>query len=356
MATIAWNNTYNAYQVTIPAGQAASKQIVLKAKDQSTLTDEAMLEQVAGIIVWHNPRNYNVVTTSTTSAKNAERKIYSGLKLSVLKNITRFGTAGNSPISHFESAISMADVKQGGHGDCYFMTALLPLVAHQSGRTHIVEHTAQNQLASGAKEFEVEFEDKSTNQPANSKYTFSTSDSDFLDRGYQMAQLGGDWHKDSDVTPNANIHRNNDPDIDDGAEIWTQLYESAWAKYKGGWKNSVGGDVSHVWKIITGKNATVESLAGMSKEQIFERIKQRIKDGKWLCALTKKNVDQTIENFYSGNFVGNHTYYVKELLEKSTVSLSTLELKNPWGQESDVNLSYEHFESIDGLVILDPLP
>jgi hypothetical protein len=362
MATITWNNTKNAYQVTIPAGQVASKPIVMKAKDQSTLTGEAMLEdENAYLQVEKNLRNYIVVPSFIASKKDTERNIFMWLYLSVLKDITSFGTAGNSPVEHFENAISMTDIKQGGHGNCYFMATLLVLADHQQGRKHIVEHITQKQLSSGTKEFEVEFEDKSDKQLTNSKYTFSLDSSEFLDRGYQMARFSGDWHKDNDVKPDTNIHRNNDPDIDDGGEIWTQLYESAWAKHNGGWKNTA--HVSDVWTKLTTETAKYVDTSKFTKEQIRDTIVNAKKDKKWICVATVMQ-DNTIDTSkYAGNLPNaRHAYYVMDIIEDVSANKISLKLINPWGfdpsntqNDKTVNLVYDDIKVIYVVYILDPI-
>jgi hypothetical protein len=236
------------------------------------------------------------------------------------------------------------------------MAVLLALADHQSGRTHIVEHTTQKQLTSGTKGFEVEFEEDYW--LGNSKYTFSLDDSDFLDRGYQMVQLGDNWHKDSDVTTNANIHRNNNPDIDDGAEIWTQLYESAWAKLKGGWSVTNGGKVADAWTKLTGKSATYFSFAGMTNFQISTHIAAYAKQGKWLCINTKNDFSNIVPtgNYYSG-YVPGHSYYMKtyKLFDQDS-RVNKIVLVNPHDGSGTVDLEIEYFQVIEGIYILETLP
>jgi hypothetical protein len=363
MATITWNNTQNAYQVTIPAGQVASKPIVMKAENQSTLTSEAMSEHgYAYINVGQNRRNYVVVPSSIASKKDTEQKIFMWSYLYILKDITSFGTAGNSPVEHFENAISMTDVKQGGHGDCYFMATLLVLADHQQGRKHIVEHITQKQLSSGTKEFEVEFEDKDDQQQTNSKYAFSLDSPEFLDRGRQMAEFSGDWHKDNDVKPDTNIHRNNDPDIDDGGEIWTQLYEFAWAKHKGGWQNTIGEHINIVWEILTKEKAIMIATNGKSNQQIYNKIKDEIGNGKLVCVATKQPDNFTLVGNYNGNIPkGAHAYYVKNIIETSVPNRKSLNLINPWGyypgnsRDTTVTLLYDDMKVIYVIYILDAI-
>ncbi|MDR2642155.1 MAG: hypothetical protein LBC74_05110, partial [Planctomycetaceae bacterium] len=345
LATITCNSSQNAYQITIPSGQSASKPIVLKAKKQSTLGED-MLEQKSWIEVCKNPRNYTIVPSSVTSKKDTERKIYSWAALHIAKDITRFGTPKNTPIEHFEMAISTADVKQGSHGDCYFVAALLALSGRISGRKYIVEHTSQKQHSAGGKEFKVVFK--------NNNYTFLTNDSDFLGRGFQMAKISGDWHNDSDVKYNPNIHRNNNPDIDDGAEIWTQLYEYAWAKHKGGWINTNGGSVADVWKTITNNSASYETVTGKTNDQIAQSLKKYSDDNKWLCISTKNDFGGIKPN--SKNLVTNHAYYVRRCETDNSGNVIKIVIVNPWDGEMPEDLKPEDFQFIGTIYILDPIP
>ncbi|MDR2641467.1 MAG: hypothetical protein LBC74_01600, partial [Planctomycetaceae bacterium] len=186
---------------------------------------------------------------------------------------------------------------------------------------------------SGIKEFEVEFENKKIDsQPANSKYTFSLANTDFLTYGFQMAEFTGNWHKDNDVKPDSNVYRNNNPDIDDGAEIWTQLYEYAWAKHKG--ELDSGEHVSGIWPTLTRRAAKMIDTSGMSNQQILNEINNARKNDQWVCVATKFTDTFTVVGRYAGNLAhGLHSYYVKDIIETGVPNNQSLRLINPWGYD-----------------------
>jgi hypothetical protein len=145
-----------------------------------------------------------------------------------------------------------------------------------------------------------------------SRERIEISKDELLDRGFDMAQLSGDWKDDNNVRK---------------SEVWTLVLEHAYAKLHGGW-DPIAKDnhASYAWQVLTGFAADMVDVKGQTDDDIAQRIKQEFDAGNAVTIATY--------NTYLGGFPKNHALVVMGVdTDPQTGKIIRIKLYNPWGRD-----------------------
>lgn len=350
-----WDNEKQAFKTTIPVLQNHSSKIVMEASTQTNLQENSFEQTILRIVDDIEGIDYVVAKAGEeskatffnwiTNKQEQNAKLFPECDIHILKDITRFGDKTN-PSLQGAGNISTNDIKQGSTGDCYFLAVLLALADRSPGRTFIMNHSHQCYIGddsqSNNKTFSVGFAGQ-----ANTTYSFKSNSPTFLNVGQRQASLSGDYHLENNA-------------LQDGAEIWPQLYEAAWVEHKAGkpglfagdrWDKIDGGYIDKTWTEVTGKGAQWVDVRGMTNDAIKQTINDAQSTGKWICVAAQWKPGMGYYGNNSNNNLsttGLHAYYVKNIS-------NTILLLNPWGYNRSVNLLPSDFSAIEVVYILDPV-
>lgn len=216
--------------------------------------------------------------------------------------------------------VSFNDVAQGGYGDCYFMASLAAIArSHpETIRNMITEnHDAQGKTTS----YTVTFHEKDTGW-------FGTGL--FASGGYNDTKVTVTV---AEVAQDATVGAH----PGDSGEVWTEVLETAFAKYRGGADNITNGGWPHEWlPLLTGRDSQRYEYNGAAGSGIsFSKLQSEVAAGKPVVIDTRESVDAT----HPYDLVGPHVYMVKRVYTEKVYDENTghahnvqyVELYNPWG-------------------------
>ena len=195
----------------------------------------------------------------------------------------------------FEDKIEPNDIKQGGVGDCYFVSALaaiseFPNLIYQIFRTKEINPKGFYEIILFIDgEWQIVFVD----------------DYFPVTKGTNLLSFAGSV----------------------GNELWVLLLEKAWAKVNGGYSNIHGGSSKDVFLVYTGFASLFLPHYGLPIDELWNVIKMADDSNKIMCAESRGH------NLGNEGIVAHHVYSL--ISAKSKVQdgqeLRLLKLRNPWG-------------------------
>jgi hypothetical protein len=208
----------------------------------------------------------------------------------------------------------MNDIKQGQTGDCWMM-ASLATVAQKDPELikRMIQQNPDGSYTVTFKERQLPFETyvdrKITVQP-----TFPNS----------LSQPG-------DVARNGK------------GEIWAQIIEKAYAKYKGGYDKINGGNPAEFLEAVTGRPSTQHMAGLIDLTYPFQQFENDFNSGKSIVLGT----NDVITGRYG--LVADHAYAVNRVYTDSS-GRQMVELYNPWGKQHPQAIPYDevflHFQTV----------
>jgi hypothetical protein len=191
------------------------------------------------------------------------------------------------------------DIKQRGLGDCYYLASVSALA-----KSH--PEAIQNMIQD--------------NKDGTYAVTFHRPGPDGKDEAVKVSV---------DLTIPSNSLRD-DPSGDSssaGAEVWPQVIEKAYAKFRGAYGNiGAGGWPSDALYTLTGRPAAQQPTAGYSIDQISQDL-----GAKRALVMDTCGVQESDKQLFKDyHLVENHAYSVKEV-KKDKEGHLFLVLSNPWG-------------------------
>jgi hypothetical protein len=127
-----------------------------------------------------------------------------------------------------------------------------------------------------------------------------------------------------------------DTDEDGNYEIWVQILEKAYAKFKNV-EHVIGGSSHEVWIDFTGNAATERWVTEDNREDIVQLVKDAFEPGnrKMVAFATHPLGDGVYVDGYGAHsfdkLASGHTYVVRGVDEEKRV----FSLYNPWGSDRD---------------------
>jgi hypothetical protein len=214
------------------------------------------------------------------------------------------------------NSVAMNDIKQGQTGDCWMMASLATVA--QKDPELIKRMIQQNPDGS----YTVTFKEK---VPGLFPETYVD--------------------KKVNVQPNFpnNLSQPGDANRYGKGEIWAQIIEKAYAKYKGGYDKINGGNPAEFLEAVTGRPST-QYLAGMiDLTYPFQQLQNDFNSGKSIVLGT----NDVITGKYG--LVADHAYAVNRVYTDSN-GRQMVELYNPWGKQHPQPIPYEdlfqHFQTV----------
>ena len=204
----------------------------------------------------------------------------------------------------FTDKIEEDDIKQGGLGDCYFLSSLVSLCKYPGIIKKIFKQSSKNE---------------------NGFYEIIL----YID-GIRQIVIVDDYipayksnKKPCFAEPNEN-------------EIWVILIEKAWAKINGGYANIISGLASDSLEFLTGKGSTLYILYNIKEEDEladckYEIIKNVQLAGQNNCLITASICNDNIAE--ESGLVKGHEYSVLNFIKietKEGKEVYLFRLKNPW--------------------------
>ena len=204
---------------------------------------------------------------------------------------------GNQAI--FLEDISPNDIKQGGLGDCYFLSVLSVLAEHPDRIRKLFATDQVNPQGMYG-----------INMVKNGKAQTVIID-DFI-----PCSAGDD--------PQPSFSKGN------GAEIWVLLLEKAWAKIHGSYERIELGDAALTFRDLTGAPSfTVKS----ADEDAFEKILEAV-ENQWALSAGTSSEPGDKEKLNELGLVAEHCYGVlaaMQVEDKNGNPVNLVKLRNPWG-------------------------
>jgi hypothetical protein len=224
-------------------------------------------------------------------------------------------TKVDRPVSLFvrgrgdKNAIDANDVKQGGLGDCYFVSALAAMALNDPGSIENMIH--ENRDAAGnVTSYTVDLYSRN----AEGKLVKTPQVVDASEFSQQAAAYG---------------------DNEGGrSELWVRIVEKAYAQLNGGYsKIGKSGNPESAYEALTGEPGTRYKPSDYS----FSHMQQDLADGKPICVMTPTTraadgtvIDPSLDAAVAGdNLVQSHVYYVTGTKVENGQQM--VHLENPWG-------------------------
>ncbi len=198
----------------------------------------------------------------------------------------------------FSEKIECNDIKQGGLGDCYFLSALAALTEFP------------NQIYS----------------------LFRTKEKSPYGYYEIILYIEGEWQIviiDDYLIVNSKNPKSFTFTKPNGRELWPLLLEKAWAKVNGGYRNIISGYPNEALNALSGFPSESYYFDNFQKNEIWELIHESDKLNNVMCASTKVNTE--IDKF---GLVASHAYSLigTEIVTSSNNNkVKLIKLRNPWG-------------------------
>ena len=212
------------------------------------------------------------------------------------------GTLWPQSASGKNMAPSIADVRQGSAGDCYFFAAMMAVV-HANSRT-ISDMITDN---------------------GDGSYTVT-----FGIKEGMFSWVGGGTR----ITETIHLIYKKGEDhgyVAKSGALWPLVLERAWAKYKGGIKNIEGGQAGEGVEVLTGKGLNRVSMSSVTSDEVVTKAKEALDQKSPLTLFggqgdgSKKQ--QKVAKETKGLLLG-HAYAITDVNKAS----KQLKLHNPWGR------------------------
>jgi hypothetical protein len=212
------------------------------------------------------------------------------------------------------NSVAMNDIKQGQTGDCWMMASLAALASKDP------EAIKRMIKDNGDGTYTVTFKEK--------VLPFET----YVDKKITV----------NGAFPNS-LSQPGDANSKGVGEIWPQVIEKAYAKYKGGYDKIEGGSPAEFLEAITGRPAVRRSGMMLDYDYSFQTLENDFNSG--------KNIVFGTYDAISGKYglIADHAYAVNRVYTDPT-GRQMVELYNPWGnthpQAIPYDEIYQNFETV----------
>ena len=205
----------------------------------------------------------------------------------------------------FQDKIEMADIKQGGLGDCYFLASIANLANYPS----LIFRMFKTKEINDEGYFEIIFHIDDTEQ--------IVIVDDYLPVNIKTKQP-------CFAQPNGN-------------EIWVMILEKAWAKINGGYLNITGGLPHEALECLTGfgsETFNTEKADVKDLESFYEEIALRIKVADKHDAFISCGTSSTDKNYKNFGLVEGHAYTLIDVFEITSKGkkIDLFKIRNPWSK------------------------
>ena len=199
----------------------------------------------------------------------------------------------------------MADIKQGGLGDCYFLASIANLA----------------------------------NYPSLIFRMFKTKE--INDEGYFEIILHIDGEEQivivDDFLPVDKKTSKPVFSLPNGNEIWVMILEKAWAKVNGGYVNIIGGVPHEALECLAGFGSVTFCTENSDRQDIdayYEEIAYAIKEADKQNCLISCGTSSTDKKYEKVGLVDGHAYTLIEAVEITTngKKVDLFKIRNPWSQ------------------------
>jgi hypothetical protein len=212
------------------------------------------------------------------------------------------------------NSVAMNDIKQGATGDCWMMASLATVAQKDP---ELIKRMIQ--------------------QNPDGSYTVT-----FKERQWPLLT-----YVDKKVTVQPNfpnsLSQPGDANRYGKGEIWAQVIEKAYAKYKGGYDKINGGNPAEFLEAVTGRPSSQLGGFSMNSTYSFQQLENEFNSGKSIVFGTY----DTINGKYG--LIGDHAYAVNRVYTDPT-GRQMVELYNPWGQQHPQAIPFDevsqHFETV----------
>lgn len=195
---------------------------------------------------------------------------------------------------------TLADVDQGGLGDCYLMGAMAAVA--KTDPQLLKNMITENKDGTFTVRLKVKEGGKWKTVPVNVTPTFPHNKDG--------------THAFGDPTPG------NQKDT-----LWPALIEKAYAQYKGGYDKIVGGNSGRAMELITGRDSTHHSIGSTTDpNDIYAKVKAAERNGHPVTISAKDDAK---------DYPGDHAYAVVGAVERD--GKKYIRIYNPWGVNDGKN-------------------
>ena len=234
-------------------------------------------------------------------------RVETAVRCYILEGVTPFGKFVDSTLTTTDpDDVDINDVKQGGVGDCFLMSAFIALAKDNPDFLRQMFHANPN----ASNEYLINL--RNDQDPSNDEHVSLN-----LTRGSNSANPTGDC------------------DANGNSEIWVILLEAAYSQSlpgDGGYSNIDGGNIRDAWMHLTGKNAVRSDVSTQTSEQIRDQLIAASNAGKIVAFGTEDVLDPyPSDGVFSVNdpteghvLYGNHTYVVLEVFYEDVNGTNTL--------------------------------
>lgn len=211
-------------------------------------------------------------------------------------------------IDVFKGKIEKDDVKQGGLGNCYFLSSLAAL----SDRPYLIYQLFRTKKISSQGIYEVVL---------------------YIDGLWQVVFVDDYFPVDTRTGKLCFSETN-------GSELWVIILEKAWAKINGGYANTIGGNCGEPLYALTGFSNECLFHNDLNEFNLWEKISNAINSNNVICCSTYSNRE------YKNGLIDSHAYTLVNTYEinntKRNMNLNNnnnnlpnisqiIKLRNPWG-------------------------